>query len=201
MVAHHGFIENQKNLVIIPPKVWFSLPHSTGNEPVWIRHPGQFFICKLAITTFHFCHPLNAKSSGSWTLTQYIQHLTRWEVKLRVSHILITTFFFLNFQTYPGGAIPRGREKTQMKWNAIMMLRWNQASKEATTETFIISHNILCSKTEELHWDMSFTEGRAYSSYQHAHTDLYLRHKGISMVATEKWKEHRSLKVSLQAVN
>lgn len=69
-----------KNLVTFPPKSWFSFPHSTGNETVWIRHPGQFFICKLAIITFLFCHLLTAMPSGSWTLTQYIQHLTQWGV-------------------------------------------------------------------------------------------------------------------------
>ena len=71
-----------KHLVIFPPKIWFSLPHSTGNNTVWIRHPGQFFVCKLAIITFHFCHLLTAMSSGSRTLPQYIQHLTQWGVKL-----------------------------------------------------------------------------------------------------------------------
>lgn len=48
---------------------------------------------------------------------------------------------------------------------------------------------------------MSFVEGQAHNSNQAAHMDLYLKHKGILMVATQVRKKHWNLKVSLQAVN
>lgn len=51
----------QKTIVIFPPNIWFSFPYSTGDKPVWIRHPGQ-----LRNQTPRYC----AQSQGGCAILQ-----------------------------------------------------------------------------------------------------------------------------------